>query len=212
VQDDGVALLVDQEAGARAVIYLTLAAGVTAEVVATHRRRGNVREAFALGTRKGAGSIDRGTKQVLILAMVAGVVAAALLAREGPALRAGANTWGTLALGACIVWLGIGLRVWAVWSLGRFFRREVTIEADQTVVESGPYRWVRHPAYTGDLLIAFGFGLTWGSWVGAAVALVVAFAGHLPRIRVEEAALREAFGDAYESYARRRARLVPGIW
>jgi protein-S-isoprenylcysteine O-methyltransferase Ste14 len=202
--------LVGHEEGARAVIYGTLAGGVALEVVATYRGRGSLREAFAIG--RGHSPADRGTKQVLVLAMVAGVFAAAFIARDAPALRAGANTWRTLAVGAGIVWLGIALRVSAVWTLGRFFRREVTIETGQTVVETGPYRWVRHPAYTGDLLIAFGLGLAWGSWVGAAVALVVAFAGHVPRIRVEEAALREALGETYERYARRRARLVPGVW
>jgi protein-S-isoprenylcysteine O-methyltransferase Ste14 len=208
----GVALLVSHDAGARAVIYLTVVAGVAAEVVATYRGRGRVREAFALRRRGGPAASDRGTKEVLILAVVAGIFAAALIARHEPALRAGANTWASLVLGACIIWLGVGLRVWAVWSLGRFFRREVTIEAGQTVVQTGPYRWVRHPAYTGDLLIAFGFGLALGSWVGAAVSLAIAFAGHVPRIRVEEAALRGAFGEAYVQYAERTPRLVPGLW
>jgi protein-S-isoprenylcysteine O-methyltransferase Ste14 len=203
-------LLVDEHVGARAVIYGTLAAGVAAEAVATYRRRGSLGPAFAIG--RGHSPADRGTKQVLILAMVAGVFVGALIARVWPDLRAGANTWATLAIGAGIALIGVGLRVSAVWALGRFFRREVTIFADQTVVEEGPYRWVRHPAYTGDLLIAFGFALAWGSWAGAAVALVIALAGHLPRIRVEEAALREALGESYESYARRRARLVPGLW
>lgn len=203
-------LLVDQHAGARAVIYHALAAGIVAELVATYRSRGSVREAFAIG--RGHSPADRGTKQVLILAMVAGVFAAALIAKSSPGLRAGANTWWTLAIGVGIVWAGIALRVLAVLALGRLFRREVTIEVGHTVVESGPYRWVRHPAYTGDLLIAFGFGLAWGSWVGAAVALVVALAGHVPRIRVEEAALRQALGESYERYASHRARLVPGVW
>ena len=203
-------LLVDQHAGDRTVIYGTLAAGILAELVATYLSRGSVREAFAIG--RGHSPADRGTKQVLILAMVAGVFGAALIAKSSPGLRAGANTWRTLVIGTGIVWAGIGLRVWAVWALGRFFRREVTIEVGHTVVESGPYRWVRHPAYTGDLLIVFGFGLAWGSWLGAAVALVVAFAGHVPRIRIEEAALRGALGESYDRYARRRARLVPGLW
>jgi protein-S-isoprenylcysteine O-methyltransferase Ste14 len=203
-------LLVSHNAGARAVIYGTLVAGIVAEVLATYRGRGSFREAFAIN--RGHSPADRGTKQVLILAMVVGVLVAALIAKDAPGLRTGANTWGTLAIGACIVGLGAGLRVWAVWSLGRFFRREVTIEVGQTVVQTGPYRWVRHPAYTGDLLIAFGFGLAWGSWVGAVVALVIAFAGHVPRIRVEEAALRGALGESYENYARRRARLVPAVW
>ncbi len=203
-------LLLDHHAGARAVIYGTFAAGVAAEVIATYRGRGSLREAFAIG--RGHSPADRGTKQVLILAMVVGVFVAVWIAKDAPSLRAGANTWSTFAIGACIVCLGMGLRAWAVWALGPFFRREVTIEVDHAVVETGPYRWVRHPAYTGDLLIVFGFGLELGSWVGAAVALAIALVGHLPRIRVEEAALRDALGDEYERYARRRARLVPGVW
>ena len=77
---------------------------------------------------------------------------------------------------------------------------------------SGPYRWLRHPAYTGDLLIVFGFGLAWGSWIGAVIGTAIAFAGHLPRIRVEETELRRALGEPYERYANGRARLVPGVW
>jgi protein-S-isoprenylcysteine O-methyltransferase Ste14 len=88
----------------------------------------------------------------------------------------------------------------------------VTIEAGQTVYTGGPYRWVRHPAYLGDLLISAGIGLALGSWLGAAVALALTLIGHLPRIRVEEEELRRAFGESYESFGRGRARLVPGVW
>jgi protein-S-isoprenylcysteine O-methyltransferase Ste14 len=146
-----------------------------------------------------------------VLALVAAIFASVFIARA-PALRAGANTWGTLGLGVALLAAGEGLRVWSVATLGRFFRREVTIVTGHTVVETGPYRFVRHPAYLGDLLIAFGFGLAWGSWLGAAVALAIAFVGHLPRIRVEEAALREALGQPYERYANSHARLLPGVW
>jgi protein-S-isoprenylcysteine O-methyltransferase Ste14 len=202
-------LLVMHDTVARGALFASFAAGIALEALATlHGRRGDT---FRLRSG-GRTTLDRGTGQVVVLAMVAGFFAAVLLARSAAGFRAGANTWATYALGLLILWAGIGLRVWAVWSLGRYFRREVTIEPGQTVHRSGPYRFVRHPAYTGDILIAAGFGLAWGSWVGAAVALVATFAGHLPRILVEEAALREALGDAYESYARGRARLVPGVW
>ena len=204
-------LLVDVHHGARFAIFATLGAGFLAEVAATYHGRRNVREAF--GPRRGGGtSLDRGTKQALVLAMVGGLFAEVLIARDASSLRAGANTWSTFFLGLGVLWLGIGLRVWAVWSLGRYFRREVTIEAGQTVHTSGPYRWLRHPAYLGDLLIVFGFGLAWGSWIGAAIGTAIAFAGHLPRIRVEEDELRRAFGESYASFARGRARLVPGVW
>ena len=148
---------------------------------------------------------------MLVLFWFGGIFAALLIAHV-PALRAGANTWLTFGIGIAVLWAGFALRVSAVWSLGRYFRREVTIEEGQTVHTSGPYRWVRHPAYLGDLLIAAGFGLAVGSWIGAAVALVLTLVGHLPRIRVEEEELRRAFGESYDSVARGRARLVPGVW
>ncbi len=198
-------LLVDAHHGARVLLYATFVVGITAEVAVTvYRRRG---DAFG----QPGSPLDRGTKRVLALCWFGGMLAAVLIAHE-PALRVGANTWLTFGIGIAVLWSGIALRVSAVWSLGRYFRREVTIEAGQTVYTGGPYRWVRHPAYLGDLLIAGGFGLALGSWIGATVALVLTLLGHLPRIRVEEGELRRAFGEEYERFARGRARLVPGVW
>jgi protein-S-isoprenylcysteine O-methyltransferase Ste14 len=97
-------------------------------------------------------------------------------------------------------------------TLGRHFRREVTIEPGQRLVRRGPYRLLRHPAYTGILLFCAGLGLAFGSWVSAAVALLVVFAGMLPRIRVEERALAQAFGADYEDYASSTARVLPYVW
>jgi protein-S-isoprenylcysteine O-methyltransferase len=203
-------LLVTHDADARAAIFALIGAGIAAEMVATVHGRGGVGK--AVGASRSANRLDRGTKWILIAGIVGGIYVPALLDRGSPGLRAGANTWATYALGLVILAGGIILRVSAVWSLGRYFRREVTIEAGQTVHTSGPYRWIRHPAYLGDLMIVFGFGLAWGSWIGAAVGTAIAFAGHLPRIRVEETALRRTLGESYESYARDRARLVPGVW
>jgi protein-S-isoprenylcysteine O-methyltransferase Ste14 len=197
-------LLLSEHAAARGALFGMMIAGAVAEAVVTRRRRGD--------RPPTASTLDRGTKQVLVLATLAGLFAGALLARYVPALRVGANTWLTYAVGLGVLAFGIVLRVSAVWSLGRYFRREVTIEAGQTVHSSGPYRWLRHPAYTGDLLIVFGFGLAWGSWIGAAAGTALALAGHLPRIRVEEDELRRALGEPYERYANGRARLVPGVW
>ena len=197
-------LLIGEHTAARGALFGMMIAGAVAEAVVTRRRRGD--------RPPTASTLDRGTKRVLVLVTLAGLFAGVLVARYVPALRTGANTWLTYALGLAVVAFGIVLRVSAVWSLGRYFRREVTIEAGQTVHTSGPYRWLRHPAYTGDLLIVFGFGLAWGSWIGAAIGTAIAFAGHLPRIRVEETELRRALGEPYERYANGRARLVPGVW
>jgi len=129
-----------------------------------------------------------------------------------PSLRAYANNWWTFGLGIAIVLAGVALRAWAIVSLGRYFRRVVTIEPGQRIVRRGPYRVLRHPSYAGILLIFAGFGLAFGSWVGAAVALVIIFAGMVPRIRVEERALSQAFGADYTDYANSTARVLPHIW
>ena len=129
-----------------------------------------------------------------------------------PGLRDYANNWWTFGLGIAIVLVGAAFRDWSIVSLGRWFRREVTIEPGQRLVRRGPYRVLRHPSYTGLILILTGFGLAIGSWVGAAAAFVVVLAGLLPRIRVEERALANTFGAEYTAYASSTARLLPHVW
>ena len=139
-------------------------------------------------------------------------VAAALAIANVSGLRVFANNWWTLGLGIAIVLVGAALRDWSILSLGRYFRREVTIEPSQRLVRRGPYRALRHPSYAGLVLIFAGFGLTFGSWVGAGVALLIVFVGMLPRIRVEERALAQAFGAEYADYANSTARVLPHVW
>jgi protein-S-isoprenylcysteine O-methyltransferase Ste14 len=154
---------------------------------------------------------DRGTKLIVGLAVYLGIAAALAIARV-PRLRVYANNWWTFGLGIAIVLAGATLRDWAILSLGRYFRREVTIEPGQRLVRRGPYRLLRHPSYTGIFLILAGFGLAFGSWVSAVVALLIVFVGMLPRIRVEERALARAFGPDYREYADSTARVLPHVW
>ena len=154
---------------------------------------------------------DRGTRVIFVLGIY-GAIAAAIAIAKVPALRTGADTWWTLGAGVALTIAGTLLRAWAIVTLGRDFRRSVTIEAGQRIVRRGPYRVLRHPSYTGLLLVFAGLGLALGSWVGAGAALVVAFAGMLPRVRVEERALARAFGDEYADYAKATARVLPHVW
>ena len=177
------------------------------------RPLGSVAEALLLTRRRdGVRSRDRGTVWVVALGARVGIVAALLIAAREPGLRAYANDWWTLGLGIAIVVAGVALRAFAIVTLGRFFRRTVTIEPGQRLVRAGPYRVVRHPSYAGLVLAVGGLGLAFGSWFGAAVALLCMLLALLPRIRVEERALRQAFGAEYDDYARSTARLVPRVW
>ena len=104
------------------------------------------------------------------------------------------------------------MRIVSIAVLGRFFRRDVTVEEGQSVVRRGPYRSLRHPAFAGNLLVALGFGIAHANWLSIAALAVIPLLCHLPRIRVEETALEEALGKPYSDYEEETARLVPGLW
>ena len=217
-------LLVEHNADARDLLVAIAAASFACEVVVTASSSGGsetgrsralgaaiTRVALARGSR-GSGNEDRGTKSVLVVGTALGVAIAWTIAKSSATARVGANSWGALCAGALIACTGIGLRLWAIRTLGRHFQRVVTIEDDQQLVGSGPYRFLRHPAYTGNLLTFFGIGVMFGSWIGAVAATAVIFAAHVPRILVEEAALERAFADRWREHARSRRRLVPGLF
>jgi protein-S-isoprenylcysteine O-methyltransferase Ste14 len=212
-------LLHDPEAawivgGATAVLVL----GEVAATVAGARGTGAGRvlrsaaESLFLVRRDGAPASDRGTVWIVSLGARAGIFAALAIGARAPALRAGADTWWTLWLGAGVTVAGAALRAWAIVTLGPWFRRRVTIEPGQRLIRRGPYRVLRHPSYTGLVLACGGLGLAFGSWVGAAVAALAMVASLVPRIRVEERTLETAFGAEYAEYAQATARLLPGIW
>jgi protein-S-isoprenylcysteine O-methyltransferase Ste14 len=115
-------------------------------------------------------------------------------------------------LGLLLMAGGAFVRQWAVFTLGRFFTVEVRVQPNQTVVDRGPYRWVRHPSYTGMILFLVGVGLALTNWVSLVVLAVVPTAGVLVRIRSEERVLLAALGEPYRAYTAPRRRLFPGIW
>jgi protein-S-isoprenylcysteine O-methyltransferase Ste14 len=112
------------------------------------------------------------------------------------------------ALGIALALVGIAVRWYAVISLGRFFTTRVMTRADQTVVQKGPYRLVRHPSYTGALLTVLGILLCQANWLSL-LCFVLALPGFAYRIHVEERALLSALGQPYRDYMRRTKRLVP---
>jgi protein-S-isoprenylcysteine O-methyltransferase Ste14 len=122
------------------------------------------------------------------------------------------SRWIPAAAGIAVMWAGFGLRAWAVRTLGRFFRVEVTVDADQTVVDTGPYARVRHPSYTGLLVFYLGLGISLDSYLSVAAAVLLPLAAVVNRISHEERALRRELGEAYEAYSTRTRRLVPGVW
>jgi protein-S-isoprenylcysteine O-methyltransferase Ste14 len=156
--------------------------------------------------------LDRSSLLVVQATVLGGVAAAVLLARRAPGAAIGKARWPVFVAGLVLICAGIALRQWAVATLGRFFTIDVRVQPGQTVVEGGPYRWVRHPSYTALILTFLGLGLALGNWASLAVLAVLPTAGLVYRIHFEERALLDKLGEPYRRFAASRPRLFPGVW
>jgi len=106
--------------------------------------------------------------------------------------------------------IGTAIVVWGRHTLGRHFSIHLQVDQRHDLVTDGPYRWVRHPIYSGDILFHAGVPLLCGAWE-ALVFPVIYAALAVVRLRKEEVML----GDAYAGYAEYRTRtsaLVPGLY
>lgn len=115
---------------------------------------------------------------------------------------------GFYVVGLGLFLIGIILRWYSIWYLGRYFTVDVSIAAEHRIVDAGPYRFIRHPSYTGALLAFLGFGFCLGNWMSI-LCVAPIFGAFLWRIHVEESALMDALGGDYRAYMHRTKRLVP---
>ena len=154
---------------------------------------------------------DRGTRMIVALSLGGSIFIGSVLRRWVPALDTPAPD-AFAVTGLVVIWMGLAVRLWAVMTLGGSFSTFVQVDAGQAVVSRGPYRWVRHPSYTGLLLIALGFGLGARNWLSLLICTVVPLLGLLPRMAIEESEMTRVLGEQYRSYQRTTRRLVPGLW
>jgi protein-S-isoprenylcysteine O-methyltransferase Ste14 len=158
---------------------------------------------------KGGRGRDRATR-ALIAIMLGGAIGGGVAATSvAPSLR---MPVASQVAGVLVMWLGLAIRIWAIAALGDAFRTTVEVDPDQSVVSTGPYKRIRHPSYTGLLLILAGFGLALGNWLALAACLLVPLPAILRRIQVEEAELTRVLGDAYRGYQTGTTRLIPRVW
>jgi protein-S-isoprenylcysteine O-methyltransferase Ste14 len=115
-------------------------------------------------------------------------------------------------LGVLVFAAGLLLRAWAVRTLGRYFKFTVVIQPDHRVVDSGPYRRIRHPSYTGLLMVELGLGIMLGTWLSIPACLLPPLIAFSIRLVTEERVLARELGEPYRVYMAHTHRLVPGIW
>ncbi|WP_215143523.1 methyltransferase family protein [Exiguobacterium qingdaonense] len=107
---------------------------------------------------------------------------------------------------------GVSLRYWGIIHLRHQFTRHVVVRPEDELVSSGPYRYLRHPLYTGLLLITLGFSLYLLHWGVALFGSMLTSLALLYRIRIEEGMLIRHFGQSYRSWSKSRKRLFPFIY
>jgi len=130
-----------------------------------------------------------------------------------PALRfAGFQTPGVFLAGIVTMCLGFILRHWSIYVLGESFRTTIELEQDHKPVRTGPYKYIRHPAYSGIILFFIGYGLVAQNWLSLAAALILPTASLLYRIKIEEAAFVRGIGTEYREYQSKTKKLIPIIW
>jgi protein-S-isoprenylcysteine O-methyltransferase Ste14 len=124
--------------------------------------------------------------------------------------------WAALPLPAWARWLGVGLTLagfllleWSQRALGRNWSDQPRITQEQHVVQNGPYRWVRHPIYTAFMLILGSTLLISANWLVGGLWIAAVSLDIIPRMRYEEAAMLQQFGEEYRQYQQRTGRLIP---
>ncbi|MEA2625030.1 MAG: hypothetical protein QOD06_1075 [Candidatus Binatota bacterium] len=132
--------------------------------------------------------------------------------RIGGAERTAARTLAVRLAGTAVIFVGFALRQRAAHTLGEQFLVRLAVRDDHRLVDSGPYRWVRHPTYAGLLLVALGTALAFESAAALAATMLVWLPITLARIGREEHILASRFGTAYDAFRRRTWRLLPGLY
>jgi protein-S-isoprenylcysteine O-methyltransferase Ste14 len=154
---------------------------------------------------------DRGSMIAIAVGITLGLVVAFNAAWRGigrihapPELLVGA--------GIALIWTGIAIRLWAVRTLGRYFRVTVTVQDDHRLIDRGPYRHLSNPSYSGAMVTLFGVGLAMGNTVSLVAMVVFPTMGFAWRIRVEEESLKARFGEEFKAYREKRWALIPFVW
>lgn len=114
--------------------------------------------------------------------------------------------------GAFLLITGTMFRLYAIYTLGKYFTATVQIMDEHKIVKTGPYKLLRHPSYTGAFVAMLGCAIFLQSVSGIIIfGIGMLFVYHL-RIKTEEKTLLQNFGTAYSNYCNSTWKMFPWIW
>ncbi len=120
-----------------------------------------------------------------------------------------ANPW-TAALGIAITAAGLAFAIWARAYLGTNWSGAVTVKVGHQLIRTGPYRWVRHPIYSGMILAMLGTAIA-RHQVRGLVAIVLLYAGFKIKSKIEERTMTNTFGSEYDQYSQETGAIIPKL-
>ncbi len=151
---------------------------------------------------------DRGSGLVIIAGILLAIIVAFTFSQQKIALL---PEW-TFYPGIALMIGGVFVRLWSIAILGRFFSMLVSVQEGQPIIREGPYRYIRHPSYTGAILVLMGLGLAIQSWGAVLILVLMSGIVYGYRIRVEEKALVENRGKEYIAYMKDTKMLIPFLF
>jgi len=115
-------------------------------------------------------------------------------------------------LGAVLAFTGLIIRLSSIYTLRKKFTYTVTTLKHHELIETGLYKYIRHPGYLGQLIIFLGISTSLSNWLSILLMMVSVLTGYLYRIKTEEKFLIEQMGDQYLAYQKRTKKLIPKIY
>lgn len=121
--------------------------------------------------------------------------------------------WNTFfVVGMALFVIGFMIRIHSILTLKRYFTYSVVKVENHKIIETGLYKFIRHPGYLGQLIIFIGISTSISNWLSILIMMIPIAVGYIYRIKVEEIFMIEQMGENYLNYQKRTKRLIPMIY
>jgi protein-S-isoprenylcysteine O-methyltransferase Ste14 len=121
--------------------------------------------------------------------------------------------WNTFfAIGMSLFVIGLIIRIYSILTLRQFFIYSVAKVQNHEIIETGLYKFIRHPGYLGQIIIFLGISISMANWLSIFAMMFPITLAYLYRIKVEERFMLEQMGENYLNYQNRTKRLIPLVF
>jgi len=121
--------------------------------------------------------------------------------------------WDTFfAIGMTLIGLGLMVRIHSILTLKQYFTYSISKVENHKIIETGLYKFIRHPGYLGQIFIFMGISISISNWLSILAMMLAITLAYLYRIKVEERFMLEQIGENYLNYQNRTKRLIPMIF